>query len=217
MTCSCSQTQPRRGESLLQIFGEVREMCPALSKVLLPADAWEALVAAERRPPDAARHASSVLLAFEQGHLAKITAPVHRFLLDGAEPRPNLTPQYREDLQERWLLAQNEAARHERFQKFFGKIAELLLAQWLVEQTWTVRGLGGSRSATADRRKQTAGPARAACVRRASSPPSAPGSLRSSRSRTSAAPRCRRRLAPRPQGPHAGAPGRRARGGCAKG
>lgn len=141
MTCSCSQTQPRGDEPLLQTFGEVRETCPALSKVLLPPDAWQALVAAECRPPDAARHASSVLLAFEQGHLARITAPVHRFLLDGAELRPNLTAQYRKDLQERWLLAQNEAARHERFQKFFGKIAELLLAQWLVEQTWTVRGL----------------------------------------------------------------------------
>ncbi len=141
MTCPCADAQPRAGEPTFKLFGEVRERCPALYQVLLPPSAWSTVVTEEQRPPDAARHGSFALIAFEQGHLARVTAPVHRFLLDGDQIHSKLTAQYRQDLQERWLSTRGEVERYERFQRFFGKVAELQLANWLVEQGWTVRAL----------------------------------------------------------------------------
>jgi hypothetical protein len=66
---------------------------------------------------------------------------VHRFLLEGNQPRANLVAQYRQDLQKHWLSAGNEAQRHERARRFFGKVVELQLASWLVDEGWTVSAL----------------------------------------------------------------------------
>ncbi len=141
MTCPCAGARPRAGEPTVYLFAEVRERCPALLQVFLQGDAWETVVATENQPPDPARHASSLLLAFEQGRLARLTGPVHRFLLEGNQPRANLTAQYRQDLQEQWLSAPNEAQHHERARRFFGKVVELQLASGLVDKGWTVRAL----------------------------------------------------------------------------
>ena len=152
LTCPCVSTSPRNGE-LAPHFSEVRLRCPALLKVLLPEEAWKALVAAEQQQADAARHASSILLAFASGHLSRMTAPVHRFLLDGVEIRHDLTAQYRQDLQECWLLGQDVVRRHERARSFFGRICELQLADWLAEQTWRISGLealGGNHDIVAE-------------------------------------------------------------------
>lgn len=141
MTCPCVNARPRAGHPTIHGFAEVRERCPALLQVFLPAPAWETLVAMENQPPDAALHASSLLLAFVRGRLASLTGPVHRFLLEGNQPRANLTTQYRKDLQEQWWSAPNEALRHERARIFFGKVVELQLASWLVDEGWTVSAL----------------------------------------------------------------------------
>jgi Holliday junction resolvase-like predicted endonuclease len=91
--------------------------------------------------PDQAYHASYILLAFEQGCLARLTAPVHRFLLQGSELDQKLTSQYRQDLRERWLLEETEQERHERFRQFFGKMAELQLATWIADSGWSITAL----------------------------------------------------------------------------
>lgn len=153
LTCPCADARPRIGQPILRLFADVRQRCPALLQVLLPPDAWRTVVAEEEQPPDAARHASSVLLAFEQGHLARVTEPVHRFLLKGTQLHPNLTAQYRQDLQERWLSARDQVGRHERARLFFGKVVELQVANWLADKGWTVsalEALGGEADIVAE-------------------------------------------------------------------
>lgn len=140
MTCRCVEAYQHGGERV-ELFGEIRQHCPALRHVLLPDDAWPLVLAAERRAPDAAFHASYLLLAFERGCLARITAPVHRFLLRDDQPHPTLTAQYRRDLQERWLVESHEVERHERFRQFFGKIVELQLAHWIADRDWRITAL----------------------------------------------------------------------------
>jgi len=94
-----------------------------------------------KNSPDQAHHASYLLLAFERDCLARFTAPVHRFLLQGSELDPKLTNQYRQDLRERWLSEGTEEERHERFRQFFGKMAELQLASWIADSGWSITGL----------------------------------------------------------------------------
>jgi hypothetical protein len=158
MTCRCAEAYTGGGERV-KLFGDVRLSCPALRHVLLPDDAWPLVVAAERAP-DAAVHASYLLLAFERGCLAKITAPVHRFLLHGDQPDPRLTAQYRQDLQERWLVEPDEVQRHDRFRQFFGKIVELQLAHWIADRDFRItalEALGGKADIVAE------SPIRGAC------------------------------------------------------
>lgn len=122
-------------------FAVVRQNCPALREILLPAEPWELVSGQMSAPADNAQHQSYLLLAYERGVLAKITAPVHRFLLDGSSPHPNLTSQYRHDLQERWLVEVDPVSRHERFRQFFGKIVELQLVRAITNWRWTVTDL----------------------------------------------------------------------------
>lgn len=152
MTCRCAEAYPGGGDRV-ELFVDVRLSCPALRHVLLPDDAWPLIVAAERRRPDAAFHASYLLLAFERGCLASITAPVHRFLLKGDRTDPRLTAQYRQDLRERWLVEADEVRRHERFRQFFGKIVELRLAYWIANRDFNItalEALGGNADIVAE-------------------------------------------------------------------
>jgi hypothetical protein len=119
----------------------------------LPDDCGQLVLEKERSPDPALLVSSYLLSAFERDCLPKFTAPVHRFLLQGDELHPNLTNQYRQDLQERWLSEQTVDERHGRFRQHFGKVVELQLANWLVEQDWTVsalEALGGDADIVAE-------------------------------------------------------------------
>lgn len=141
MTCSCALERYEGPTPVLEGFAVVRRNCPALREILLPDESWELVSDQMSVPSDDAGHQSYLLLAYERGVLSKITAPVHRFLLAGASPHPNLTPQYRHDLQERWLVDVDPVSRHERFRQFFGKIVELQVVQAITNRGWTVTGL----------------------------------------------------------------------------
>lgn len=140
MTCRCSDLY-QGGQPAVDVLGQIRKDCPALRDLLLPSDSWQMLVEAKNSPPDQARHASYLLLAFERGNLAKFTAPIHRFLLQNGQLHKNLTNQYRQDLQERWLSKETGEERHKRFRGFFGKVAELQLASWIADSGWSIKGL----------------------------------------------------------------------------
>lgn len=160
MTCPCADARPQAGVPPLEVLAGVRECCPALLQLFLPADVWETVVAKENGPPDPARHASSLLLAFEQGALSRLTGPVHRFLMEDGHLRSDLSLQYRQDLQERWLSAPTGVKRHERARLFFGKVVELQVASWLDKKGWAVKSLealGGSTDVIAE------SPARETC------------------------------------------------------
>ncbi len=146
MKCSCTVARHDATKPLVEAFGVVRQECQALKVLLAPDDAWSVIAADASGPPNSARHLSYLLLAYKRGCLARITGPVHRFLFDGERLHSKVTKQYRRDLQERWLfdrnkVARNEVARHEQFKQDFGKVVELLLAEWLRDKGWTVTGL----------------------------------------------------------------------------
>ena len=146
MTCSCALERYEGSKPVLEGFAVLRRNCPALREILLPDESWQVVSAQMSVPSDDAQHRSYLLLAYERGVLARITAPVHRFLLDDASPHPNLTPQYRYDLQERWLVEADPVSRHERFRQFFGKIVELQVAQAITNRGWTGHWPRGARS-----------------------------------------------------------------------
>jgi hypothetical protein len=138
--CPCLDVGEHRQEDVIYAFAALRSECGALNTVLAPADAWSAMVT-DAANPNAAVHRSYLLLALQRGCLDRVTRPVHRFLMRGQHVRPDVTKQYLEDLPERWLNKGDEMERHKRFRRFFGKIVELQVAQWLTDLGWAVTDL----------------------------------------------------------------------------
>jgi len=147
ITCECQLVDSDQAPPQADAFDDVRRGCIALRHLLAPDDVWPS-IAADAKSPNAALHRSCLLLAFERGHLAKLTWPVHKFLCDDSGVRPAVVGQYRSDLREHWLLEPDPVRRHERFRRFFGKVVELQVAAWLAEMGWHVSGLEalGARS-----------------------------------------------------------------------
>jgi len=153
MVCSCESKLPIDAQ-LVQAFGDVRSRCVALRELLAPDEAWRLIAQDAEAPLNEAMHRSYLLLAYQRGVLSKITGPIHRLLCDGPKLRPCLTLQYQQDLAERWLGEVEVTARHERFRRFFGKVVEVQVADWLVTQGWRIVGLealGGSADVSAER------------------------------------------------------------------
>lgn len=138
--CSCKNAIPSEHDRLLEEFGTLRSKCPAIEKILVPD--WDEFrnwdTQLEENP---ASHRSTLLLAFERGHLNKITSQIHRFLMESGEPKTQLTQQYRQDLKERWMLEQDVLERHHKYRIFMGKLVELQCAEWLYNQHWRIDNL----------------------------------------------------------------------------
>lgn len=139
--CPCQCVPYEYSEDDVVLLGNVRRHCPALREVLLPNHAWSEFAANKIRNVNVARHDSYLLLAVERGYLDRITSPVHRFLLSDGKVDPRLMPQYKQDLPERWLTDADPKAQHKSFRRYFGKICELLVAEWIDQQRWHVTGL----------------------------------------------------------------------------
>src|SRR5713101_20528 len=87
-------------DNALDVFEAVRAECPALSKIVVPDAVWADFRDWHGRPDDVAQHRSISLLALERGYLNRVTAPLHRFLLDGDSIRSDVQRQYVNDLRE---------------------------------------------------------------------------------------------------------------------
>jgi len=140
MECSCDSLYDGK-RPLVQAFSRVRHGCVALRELLAPVDAWSLIVQDAEAPFNAAMQRSYLLVAYQRGVLPRITGPIHRFLCDGPKVHSGLTRQYQRDLAERWLGEVDLSARHERFRRFFGKIVEIQIADWLSNDGWRVLGL----------------------------------------------------------------------------
>jgi hypothetical protein len=147
--CCCQTSHPGPETAVLDAFERVRQGCPALRDVLLPDTIWPQVRAQAAAPPAGVGHRSHLFYAFERGHLASVTEPIHRFLLSGRAVREDVSQQYRNDLRERWMLKPTEAERQDRFKSYYGKVVELQVANWLARRGWTVTGLE-ARGAPAD-------------------------------------------------------------------
>lgn len=91
-----------------------------------------------RQADEEAQHQSILLLAMKRGHLGRVTSAVHRYLITGNRPKPNVRPQYLKDLRERWLSYPDPKERNKKFRIFFGRLAELQFAEWLELEGWRV-------------------------------------------------------------------------------
>jgi hypothetical protein len=141
MSCCCLTARYGAETPLVSAFRSIRRQCCALTKLLAPDAAWSVIAADASGEPNEGFHRSYLLLAYKRGCLGKVTGPVHRFLFDGQDLHPNLTVQYRRDLQETWLSEKLAVDRHERFRRFLGKVVELQVAEWLTGAGWTLTGL----------------------------------------------------------------------------
>ena len=88
-----------------------------------------------------AAHRSVLLVALESGHLARLTRPVHRYLIENGALRADVRPQYARDMQERWMLNADPHRRNRASSSFAGLIAELHLAE-CIETTRESRIVG---------------------------------------------------------------------------
>ena len=89
---------------LLEEFSMLRDKCSAIKEVLVPEDYWPFFQNIFLEKRDQAEHCSILLMAFERGHISRITSPVHLYLMEGKKTKPSLTKQYARDLRECWLL-----------------------------------------------------------------------------------------------------------------
>lgn len=137
--CACQKIKGKNN-SLLD-FQSMRNKCPAIKNILIPDAKWEYFYKIANEEPDEARHQSVILGAFFNGYLSKITSPVHRFLMDAENPKKELKPEYRNALFETWLMKKSTEERHDTFKKNYGKVIELLVAEFLFNKDWEICNL----------------------------------------------------------------------------
>lgn len=122
----------------------IRTGCPALHSLFLPDETWEDFKAWHQELDHVASH-RSMLLALERGHLARLTGPIHRYLIQNGAPHPALRRQYAKSLREKWMFYEDLLERHRKSRSFTGLIVELLVAEWLETLGWTITGLEAFR------------------------------------------------------------------------
>lgn len=145
--CDCQNMVTTEHNHLLEEFSILRSKCSAIKEVLIPEDDWPAFQRVFLEKRDQAVHCSILLLAFERGHISKITSPIHRYLMEGKKPKLSLTKQYAKDLIEYWLLEETEIERHRKSKMFIGKLIELQCTEWIEDQGWkifNISALGGN-------------------------------------------------------------------------
>jgi len=143
--CSCKTVQAGDDVQSIDVLESIRNGCPALRSVFLPDDTWPDFKAWHAEPDSVAAHRSMLLLALERGHLARLTSPIYRYLVEGGGVRPCVRRQYVNDLRERWMHYPEPLERHQKSRIFTGRVTELQCAEWLEARGWVIAGLEASR------------------------------------------------------------------------
>lgn len=139
--CGCADRRiPNEPTERAAAFYNKRERCPAL-KLTIPDSLLEKHFEFSNSPPDDAYHCSVPLLAYCQGHLPAFTELLHRYLLDGDQPRADLTSQYKNDLRERWFLESDPTSRYRSARLYQSRLAELSFVRWLERHAWKINTL----------------------------------------------------------------------------
>jgi hypothetical protein len=139
--CACCQSSAVEFDQRLIVLEALRQRCPVLRELLLPTSIWNQYKSFEQSPRDNALHAPTLILSLLHGNLRRVTSPCHKFLFDGEQIKAQVTNQYRQDLQERWMFEADEIERHRKSKIFRGKIVELQIAEWLETQGWKIHNL----------------------------------------------------------------------------
>lgn len=139
--CGCSDgTIANSPEERAAAFYNRRERCPAL-KLTIPDNVFQKHFEFSISPPDDAYRCSVPLLAYCGGHLSAFTGLLHGYVLDGDQPRADLTPQYRNDLRERWFLEPDTTSRYRSARLYQSRLAELAFVRWLERNKWKISSL----------------------------------------------------------------------------
>jgi hypothetical protein len=144
--CACQKVIDLRGKdrkSILLEFSLVRENCQALKEILIPDNIWPDYQKTILDDLDPAKHGYIAFLAFKFGSLKKITAPIHKYLLDSktGKPKDKLKNSYKKDLIEFWMTEETIIERHRKSKIYIGKLTELLIAAWLQNRGWRIYNL----------------------------------------------------------------------------
>ena len=143
--CTCLECEDRNNQGSLERFSVVRAGCPVLHEILVPNNVWEEFHRWHSQPDTEAFHRSILLLAMQRGYLSHITSAVHRYLIVNGQSRSNISPQYRQDLRERWMFYSDPIKRHKKYRMFRGKLVELQFAEWLESNGYRVCGMEAVR------------------------------------------------------------------------
>ena len=139
--CGCADSMlPAEPRARAQAFYEKRERCPALTFVI-PDALLQKHFEFSISPPDDANHCSIPIVAYCLGHLQELTELIHRYLLAGNQPHPDLTSQYRNDFREKWLFESDPLARYRAARLYQSRIAELSFARRLERSGWRISNL----------------------------------------------------------------------------
>lgn len=141
ISCPCLNAKANRHSDVLNQFEELRKNCVALRKILLPDDVWPVFKESISGEFDEARHFSILLSAFKDNCLYKITSPIHKYLLDNQRVKGSIKKGYLQDIKENWIKARNFLRRQQRLREYYGKVIELLIAEWLENQGWNIANL----------------------------------------------------------------------------
>lgn len=151
LNCICQEPSSSIiGSSLLDTFAAVRERCPAIKQLLVPAEIWSKFHNWHLWSDDEAHHESTLLLALDRGYLSSITSPVHRYLLESGRINSRVRKQYINDLQEQWMDSSDPLKRHKGFKIFWGRVVELQCAEWVERQGWEISDLEAFRETSPD-------------------------------------------------------------------
>jgi hypothetical protein len=145
-SCVCLTARSGRGPIAIDKLESVREDCPALHSLFLPDDTWPEFKAWHAQPDEVALHRSMLLLALERGHLAQLTSPIHRYLIENGVLRSDVRRQYLMDMRERWMLNSDPHMRNRSSNTLNGRIVELQFAEWIeTARDWPIVGLEALR------------------------------------------------------------------------
>ncbi len=145
--CVCMTARNCRCVIPIDILERIRADCPALHSLFLPEDEWSKFKEWHERPHrSVAGHRSYLLLALQGGCLARLTGPIHRYLISNETLRSDVRRQYVKDMRERWMFYSESLERHRKSRMFAGRIVEIQFAEW-IETTlgWTIIGLEALR------------------------------------------------------------------------
>lgn len=89
-----------------------------------------------------------LLRALQRGCLARLTEPVHRYLIENNNLRKGISHSYVRNFRERWMFDPDPMRRHQGARRFSGRVAEVQCACWLEAHDWKIINLeaGGAGS-----------------------------------------------------------------------
>jgi len=116
--CGCLTAPADNGGDPINHLENIRAECPALQYLFLPDEIWGDFKTQHQEPDGVAAHRSMLLLALKRGHLARLTGPIHRYLIEHGGPHPGLRRQYVKSLREKWMFYEDPLERHHEVKNF---------------------------------------------------------------------------------------------------